>query len=648
MIRRLRCRACQARSTATAGVGGLPFEAPGGAAPAPASRTRHATRAYPIVSEPLPRGRRRRVEARFGLHPRAQLLRGRSIRCALCAAIPRSAVGRAEAGAASSAATSASSSTPRTVPLTFPTITLSFRPGPAKPRSTRRYEAHHPHRLGGIPTSHPGAVRSGADAPPQPGQPARRAVAVPERGLVYGNRGCLHDAAGTVRRHHNGRRWIACRLRFRGWHRSPLLQPGRFTELFFLDEATAFAAGHRPCALCRRGDYNGFGAIWSELHPGRARRRRRSTRASTENGSRPDGQRRHEAPFAELPDGAMVLFDDVPQLVVQVRSAPGRRAATPRRGRSRRPCERAHSASLVARAPPRAGARGAAAPSLGGLGRRYTCSQLRATTSRRSAYDRVAAGAAVDHVALPVAHADRVVARIALDPVAAETAVEHVVARAAAQRVVAATAEQRVVSSEPVQDVCEGVPTSRSACAVPLSVFPPSGTLCGTSAGGGSAARRAVTEATLSDGSDSRSADAVAVTVKEPACVDANLEHDLRRLAVRDVVEEAVDGLSSRCTRSRARSTARRAASPRSAARSAGASGASRLRPRSGRAPSTRRRRPGWSVVVRADDRDAEVRDRAASATAASSASAAARRGARNGGARRRCDGQRSVRRRAR
>ena len=49
---------------------------------------------------------------------------------------------------------------------------------------------------------------------------------------------------------------------------APLLQPGRFTELFFLDEATAFAAGHRPCALCRRADYDRFGAIWRELHPG--------------------------------------------------------------------------------------------------------------------------------------------------------------------------------------------------------------------------------------------------------------------------------------------------------------------------------------------------------------------------------------------
>jgi hypothetical protein len=73
-------------------------------------------------------------------------------------------------------------------------------------------------------------------------------IAVPEGGLVYGNRGCFHDSYGNIRRHHNGRRWIACRLSFRGRHRSPLPQPGRYTELFFLDEATALAAGHRPCA----------------------------------------------------------------------------------------------------------------------------------------------------------------------------------------------------------------------------------------------------------------------------------------------------------------------------------------------------------------------------------------------------------------
>ena len=98
--------------------------------------------------------------------------------------------------------------------------------------------------------------------------PLSELVADPARGLVYGNRGCLHDAGGQIRRRYAGRRWIACRLRFRGWHRTPLLQPGRFTELFFLDEATAMAAGHRACALCRREDYDRLVALWRELHPG--------------------------------------------------------------------------------------------------------------------------------------------------------------------------------------------------------------------------------------------------------------------------------------------------------------------------------------------------------------------------------------------
>src|SRR6266480_4306745 len=96
--------------------------------------------------------------------------------------------------------------------------------------------------------------------------PLGELVAHPARGLVYGNRGCLHDETGRIRRRYDGKRWIACRLQFRGWLRRPLLQPGRFTELFFLDEATALAAGHRPCALCRREDYVRLAALWRELH----------------------------------------------------------------------------------------------------------------------------------------------------------------------------------------------------------------------------------------------------------------------------------------------------------------------------------------------------------------------------------------------
>jgi hypothetical protein len=146
--------------------------------------------------------------------------------------------------------------------------------------------------------------------------PMSELIADPARGLVYGNRGCLHDDGGTIRRRYATRRWIACRLQFKGWQRHPLLQPGKFTELFFLDEATAFAAGHRPCALCRREDYERFGELWTDLHPGQ-----RGADAIDEqlHAERFDPaartQRHHEAPIDGLPDGAFVLRDGQPWLV---------------------------------------------------------------------------------------------------------------------------------------------------------------------------------------------------------------------------------------------------------------------------------------------------------------------------------------------
>ena len=146
--------------------------------------------------------------------------------------------------------------------------------------------------------------------------PLSELIADPARGLVYGNRGCLHDREGRIRRRYDGRRWIACRLRFRGWHRSPLLQPGRFTELFFLDEATAFAAGHRPCALCRREDYNRFVELWRASHPGEANAATIDAQLHAERVDRATrGQRHHTAPLAELPDGAFVLRHGDPWLV---------------------------------------------------------------------------------------------------------------------------------------------------------------------------------------------------------------------------------------------------------------------------------------------------------------------------------------------
>jgi hypothetical protein len=150
--------------------------------------------------------------------------------------------------------------------------------------------------------------------------PLGELIATPERGLVYGNRGCLHDGSGQIRRRYNGRRWISCRLRFKDWHRTPLLQPGKFTELFFLDEATAFAAGHRPCALCRRDDYNRFLAIWATLHPGRWGADAVDAELHAERVDPTTRRHRlHDARADELPDGAFILHDGRPHLVLGAR-----------------------------------------------------------------------------------------------------------------------------------------------------------------------------------------------------------------------------------------------------------------------------------------------------------------------------------------
>jgi hypothetical protein len=92
-------------------------------------------------------------------------------------------------------------------------------------------------------------------------------VAAPERGTLMGNRGVLHDDGGHIRRAWQSRRWIACALAF-GGRRRQVMAPGRYTELFFVDEATALAAGHRPCAECRRGRFTAFRAAWGSAHPG--------------------------------------------------------------------------------------------------------------------------------------------------------------------------------------------------------------------------------------------------------------------------------------------------------------------------------------------------------------------------------------------
>jgi hypothetical protein len=147
--------------------------------------------------------------------------------------------------------------------------------------------------------------------------PFSELVADPARGLLYGNRGCLHDDEGRIRRRYATRRWIACRLAFKGWQRGPLLQPGLFTELFFLDEVTAFAAGHRPCALCRRADYVRLGEIWRDLHPGQVGADAIDLQLHGERvapGTR--AQMHHAGAFERLPDGAFVILAGEPWLVL--------------------------------------------------------------------------------------------------------------------------------------------------------------------------------------------------------------------------------------------------------------------------------------------------------------------------------------------
>lgn len=88
-------------------------------------------------------------------------------------------------------------------------------------------------------------------------------IATPERGTLMGNRGVLHDAEGRIKRSWQDQRWIVCLLEFRDRKRT-VMTPSHYTELFFLDEATALAAGHRPCAECRRERFNAFRIAWSK------------------------------------------------------------------------------------------------------------------------------------------------------------------------------------------------------------------------------------------------------------------------------------------------------------------------------------------------------------------------------------------------
>jgi hypothetical protein len=138
-------------------------------------------------------------------------------------------------------------------------------------------------------------------------------VALPGRGLMMGNRGVLHDDARRIVRSTQVRRWIACVLAFRGRHRE-VMTPHRYTELFFLDEATALAAGHRPCAECRNADYKRFRALWETCFGAPANADAMDARLHCER-SAAGGKRTYRDDLANLPDGTYVALDKKAWLV---------------------------------------------------------------------------------------------------------------------------------------------------------------------------------------------------------------------------------------------------------------------------------------------------------------------------------------------
>jgi hypothetical protein len=148
--------------------------------------------------------------------------------------------------------------------------------------------------------------------------PGGEIIADPARGTLMGNRGVLHDAQqrlGTARWRHP--HWISCRLVFKGRWRQ-VMAPRRYTELFFLDEATALAAGHRPCCECRREDFREFQAAWRRAfgqHAPAPAIDRALHRARVEPRQR--RQIRFEAELDDLPDGSFVLLADAPPLLVR-------------------------------------------------------------------------------------------------------------------------------------------------------------------------------------------------------------------------------------------------------------------------------------------------------------------------------------------
>lgn len=148
--------------------------------------------------------------------------------------------------------------------------------------------------------------------------PEGEIIATPHRGLMMGNRGgMLHLPSRTLGpRRWATKQWIACALAFKGRLRQ-VMAPNAYTELFFLDEATALAAGHRPCFECRRADAVRFATLWARAagqtgQTGRERAAAMDEALHAERLDRQHGKRTFRARRADLPDGAFIRWSPRP------------------------------------------------------------------------------------------------------------------------------------------------------------------------------------------------------------------------------------------------------------------------------------------------------------------------------------------------
>ncbi len=139
------------------------------------------------------------------------------------------------------------------------------------------------------------------------------------RGAWMGNRGLIHSPEQQILRPFKLKAWLICVLEFKDRKRK-VMAPNLYTELFFMDEATAFAAGHRPCFECRRPDYNKFKTYWLKGNPEYGFDEKTSIQKiddilHSERMNRDKSKVTYDEDPHSLPDGAFVLFNNKPYLI---------------------------------------------------------------------------------------------------------------------------------------------------------------------------------------------------------------------------------------------------------------------------------------------------------------------------------------------